>query len=207
MVRDLGRAAVLIGLDVEELRVDRRHRVVDPDVDWPELLLRRLCRRLDLVGVGDIGGEDESAAAELLDLARRRFQPAAAACEQGDLRAVLREPARGRAPDSAGSARDDDDVAHRLSIFRRAGDAKPLAVENLHCVAVLQLVVRADYNVAYLYYLRGEYTRALDLYRVAHEQCEQSGDAYHSALCDLDHRRVLIAPLLEQIEGGDDESL
>jgi len=29
------------------------------------------------------------------------------------------------------------------------------------------LVVQADYNVAYLHYLRGEYTRALELYRAA----------------------------------------
>ena len=31
------------------------------------------------------------------------------------------------------------------------------------------LVVQADYNIAYLYYLRGEYTRALELYRAARE--------------------------------------
>ena len=48
------------------------------------------------------------------------------------------------------------------------------------------LVVQADYNIAYLYYLRGEYTRALELYRAAREQCDLLGDGYHSALCDLD---------------------
>lgn len=48
------------------------------------------------------------------------------------------------------------------------------------------LVTQADYNIAYLHYLRGEYTRALDLYRTAREHSERMGDAYHSALCDLD---------------------
>ena len=46
--------------------------------------------------------------------------------------------------------------------------------------------LRADYNVAYLYYVRGEYTRALELYRTIREQCERLGDTYRSALCDLD---------------------
>jgi CHAT domain-containing protein len=48
------------------------------------------------------------------------------------------------------------------------------------------LVTQIDYNIAYLHYLRGEYTQALDLYRTAREHSEQVGDAYHSALCDLD---------------------
>jgi CHAT domain-containing protein/tetratricopeptide (TPR) repeat protein len=48
------------------------------------------------------------------------------------------------------------------------------------------LVTQADYNIAYLHYLRGEYTRALDLYRMAREHSQRVGDAYHSALCDLD---------------------
>ena len=48
------------------------------------------------------------------------------------------------------------------------------------------LVTQADYNIAYLHYLRGEYTRALDLYRTAREHSERVGDAYHSALCNLD---------------------
>jgi tetratricopeptide (TPR) repeat protein len=48
------------------------------------------------------------------------------------------------------------------------------------------LVTQADYNIAYLHYLRGEYTRALELYRTAREHSERVGDAYHSALCNLD---------------------
>src|SRR5205814_8680813 len=34
--------------------------------------------------------------------------------------------------------------------------------------------------------LRGEYTRAIDLYRDAQDKCDRLGDTYHSALCDMD---------------------
>ena len=52
--------------------------------------------------------------------------------------------------------------------------------------------LRADYNVADLYYVRGEYTRALELYRAAREQCDRLGDTYHSALCDLDRSEMYL---------------
>jgi CHAT domain-containing protein len=52
--------------------------------------------------------------------------------------------------------------------------------------------LRADYNVAYLYYARGEYTRALELYRTVREQCERLGDTYRGALCDLDRSEMYL---------------
>jgi len=48
------------------------------------------------------------------------------------------------------------------------------------------LVAQADYNIAYLYYLRGEYSRAIEALYAARRSCESSGDAYHFALCHLD---------------------
>lgn len=48
------------------------------------------------------------------------------------------------------------------------------------------LVAQADYNIAYLYYLRGEYSRAIEALYAAQRACEQTGDAYHFALCHLD---------------------
>lgn len=48
------------------------------------------------------------------------------------------------------------------------------------------LVGQADYNVAWLYYLRGEYRRAIDLLRSTRETCEKTGDQYHFALCHID---------------------
>jgi len=54
------------------------------------------------------------------------------------------------------------------------------------------LVSEADYNIAYLYYLRGEYTRAIDLYSATREHCHTLGDAYHQGLCDLDQSEMYL---------------
>ena len=70
VVRDLRRPPVLVRLDVEELRVDGGHRIVDPDVDRSQLVLGR---SFDLVGVGDIRRKHERATAALLDFLRRRL--------------------------------------------------------------------------------------------------------------------------------------
>src|ERR1700674_4115845 len=48
------------------------------------------------------------------------------------------------------------------------------------------LVAQADYNIAYLYYLRGEYSRAIEALYASRRACEATGDAYHFALCHLD---------------------
>jgi len=47
-------------------------------------------------------------------------------------------------------------------------------------------VAQADYNIAYLYYLRGEYSHAIEALYAARRACEATGDAYHFALCHLD---------------------
>src|SRR5580704_2630397 len=38
---------------------------------------------------------------------------------------------------------------------------------------------QADYNIAYLYYFRGEYSRAIEMLFTTRRACEISGDAYH----------------------------
>ena len=48
------------------------------------------------------------------------------------------------------------------------------------------LVAQADYNIAYLYYLRGEYSHAIEALYAARRACEATGDSYHFALCHLD---------------------
>ena len=54
------------------------------------------------------------------------------------------------------------------------------------------LVVQADYNVAYLYYLRGEYSRALEGLRATREAAAKAGDGYHSALCCMDQSEIYL---------------
>ncbi len=54
------------------------------------------------------------------------------------------------------------------------------------------LVVQADYNVAYLYYLRGEYSRALEGLRATREAAARMGDAYHGALCFMDQSEIYL---------------
>lgn len=58
---------------------------------------------------------------------------------------------------------------------------------NLHTLAA-----GADYNIAYMHYLRGEYRKAMELYRLSRQRCEETGDIYHGALCDLDESEMLL---------------
>lgn len=48
------------------------------------------------------------------------------------------------------------------------------------------LAAQANYNIAYLYFLRGEYSRAIEMLRSTRLECQQVGDRYHYALCNLD---------------------
>jgi CHAT domain-containing protein len=54
------------------------------------------------------------------------------------------------------------------------------------------LASQADYNIAYLHYLHGEYGRALEMLRRTREACRANSDAYHSALCDLDQSEIYL---------------
>jgi tetratricopeptide (TPR) repeat protein len=84
-------------------------------------------------------------------------------------------------------------VCHiNLNDFERALDTYHDARTYCDAHEMPLLVVQADYNIAYLYYLRGEYTQALELYRAARERSELLGDAYHSALCDLDRSEMYL---------------
>ena len=54
------------------------------------------------------------------------------------------------------------------------------------------LVLEADFNVAYLHYLRGEYAQALQLFEVARRSSEELEDLQHMALCDLDQSEIYL---------------
>ena len=53
-------------------------------------------------------------------------------------------------------------------------------------------VVQADYNIAFLHYLRGEYSRAIDMLRATRAASHEVKDRYHAALCDLDLSEIYL---------------
>ncbi len=71
--------------------------------------------------------------------------------------------------------------AEAFGFYQRARD---VCVQN----GLMTLAAQADYNIAYLHYLRGDYRSARELY----ERCRQDRDPYHSALCDLDEAELLL---------------
>jgi len=54
------------------------------------------------------------------------------------------------------------------------------------------LVAYADYNIAYLYFLRGEYGRAIQMLRDASVSAKKANDAYQLALCNLDLSEIYL---------------
>jgi len=91
-----------------------------------------------------------------------------------------------------------NDFARALSSYRQARKVCEKAGMPL-------LVAQADYNVAYLYYLRGEYGSAIERLYAARRACEATGDAYHFALCHLDLFRRLSGAESER-RGADDRA-
>jgi CHAT domain-containing protein len=60
------------------------------------------------------------------------------------------------------------------------------------------LVAQADYNIAWLYYLRGEYGRAIQILRSTREACRKSEEKYHFALCHMDLSEIYLDLNLSQ---------
>jgi CHAT domain-containing protein len=54
------------------------------------------------------------------------------------------------------------------------------------------LVVQADYNIAYLYFLRGQYGQAIEMLRAARVKAKELNDAYHGSLCNLDLAEIYL---------------
>ncbi|GAC1428156.1 MAG: CHAT domain-containing protein [Terriglobales bacterium] len=54
------------------------------------------------------------------------------------------------------------------------------------------LVAYADYNIAYLHFLRGEYGRSIQMLRDASASAKTAGDAYQTALCNLDLAEIYL---------------
>lgn len=79
-----------------------------------------------------------------------------------------------------------------LNAFREATATYETARE-LACAHHRPLyVAQADYNIAWLHYLRGEYSRAIEMLHATAETSRRSGDAYHVALALLDLSEIYL---------------
>ena len=77
-----------------------------------------------------------------------------------------------------------DDFDQALKVYSKA---RTFLGEN----GMPRLVLQADYNIAYLYHLRGDYEKAIDLLGRTRESCA-ADDPYHAALCDLDLSEIYL---------------
>jgi CHAT domain-containing protein len=78
-----------------------------------------------------------------------------------------------------------NDFPRALATYERA---RAVFIEH----GMTLLVGQADYNIAYLYYLRGEYGHAIDLLQAAREKSERNSDAHILALCYLDLSEIYL---------------
>jgi CHAT domain-containing protein len=79
-----------------------------------------------------------------------------------------------------------------LNDFPRSLDCYQKAREACERYGMPLLRDQADYNIAYLYYFRGEYSRAIEMLFATRRACEVTGDAYHLALCNLDLSEIYL---------------
>ena len=107
-------------------------------------------------------------------------------------RALLAFREGGDAQDVAIALRNRAVVEISIHAFDQAAATYAEARDWCERHGLTALVAEADYNIAYLFYQRGEYARAIELYRVARERCAATDDRYHQALCDLDQSELYL---------------
>jgi CHAT domain-containing protein len=96
-------------------------------------------------------------------------------------------------PEGVASALHNMAVSYvRLNDFRRAMTTYQKARHFALTHDMPSLVGQADYNIARLHYLRGDYHIALSMLRVARDKCSATGNAYHVALCHLDLSEIYL---------------
>jgi CHAT domain-containing protein len=79
-----------------------------------------------------------------------------------------------------------------LNDFPRALASYQRAREMFVRYGMTLLVTQSDYNIAYLYYLRGEYSRAIQMLRATRADSEKNGDAHVLSLCFLDLSEIYL---------------
>ncbi len=79
-----------------------------------------------------------------------------------------------------------------LNDFPKALEFHRIARQQCEQRGMPILVAYADYNIAYLYFLRGEYGRAIQMLRDASVSAGKANDAYQLALCNLDLSEIYL---------------
>ncbi len=79
-----------------------------------------------------------------------------------------------------------------LGAFDDANAAYRELLEICHREGMHLLEVKADYNIAYLHFLKGEYAEAIRLYQLTRTRCLEIEEDYHRALCDLDQAEIFL---------------
>jgi hypothetical protein len=102
-------AAEFLGIDAVERREDRRHRVVDPNIDRAQFLLDPVRRHLDRLGFGHIGDNRKSADVVTAYFCSRCFKPRGIARQDSDLAALSSELQCRSPPHPGARACDDND--------------------------------------------------------------------------------------------------
>src|ERR1700693_4928618 len=80
-----------------------------------------------------------------------------------------------------------------LNDFHKALEFHKVARRHCEQKDMPILVAYADYNIAYLYFLRGEYGRSIQMLRDASASAKKANDAYQLALCNLDLSEIYLA--------------
>jgi len=79
-----------------------------------------------------------------------------------------------------------------LNEYERAERAFEQVSKFCHAWSMPVAAAQAEYNIAYLHYLRGAYGQAIEKLRAARNTAQAASDAYHSALCQLDLSEIYL---------------
>jgi len=79
-----------------------------------------------------------------------------------------------------------------LNDFPKSLELHRIARQHCERKGMPILVAYADYNIAYLYFLRGEFGRAIQMLRDASVSARKADDTYQLALCNLDLSEIYL---------------
>ena len=124
-------APKFLGRHLLDRRKNRRHRVVDPDIDLAQIGFDLCSCRFDAIGIPNIHRKNERFASQFFGFFLRAFQAIKATRNQAKPRTVLRKFSNCCAPDSRGCSRNHNNFrllihAETSSRFDRFCEERPV---------------------------------------------------------------------------------